>query len=280
MPKRITGRLSLILLSLFLFLLVALSCLERGARLGRIYETNRVLLELPRRENLSLSLREVLGLTRFYSQTYQDRWTAYAVFPGVRDGFYVEVGSGDGVTNSNSKFLDELGWKGVCVDPFPTNMENRTCQMFKEVVSGRTGLRVQFRAAGGLGGIHDNLGRCKENETVRNAPLVEFKTVTLDDILERAKAPKFIHYMSIDIEGAEYEALNGLSFDKYQVGAFTIEHNYEVPKRTQIQGLLESKGYRLVRTVFQDDWYVRKDLAQKLKTIIKWEEISTKCPQQ
>jgi hypothetical protein len=39
--------------------------------------------------------------------------------------------------------------------------------------------------------------------------------------------------MSLDIEGAELDALRGLSLDRYRFGAMAIEHNYEEPKRTQ-----------------------------------------------
>jgi FkbM family methyltransferase len=269
MQKHVTNRVVSVFLLLFLLLGVSVSCFWLGARVGRMYETQKVLYELPRRENLLFSLRETLGLFHAYSQTYQDRWVAYSVFPGVRDGFYVDIGSGDGVIGSNTKLLNDLGWKGVCVDPFPTNMEHRTCQMFKEVVYSESGRRVQFRKADAFAGIEDTLGIWKRKADA--APVVEFQTVTLNDILARAKAPKFIHYMSIDIEGAEYEALKGLSFDQYQIGAFTIEHNWDVPKRRDIKDLLESKGYRLVRSVFQDDWYVQKDLAQKFRLMIQYD---------
>ena len=100
----------------------------------------------------------------------------------------------------------------------------------------------------------------EEWPSVKSAKIVEFTTVTLDDILEDADAPDFIHYMSIDIEGAELEALKGLSFSQYKVGAFTIEHNYEEPKRSQIRNLLESKGYQFVLSLFRDDCYVHSDL--------------------
>jgi hypothetical protein len=100
----------------------------------------------------------------------------------------------------------------------------------------------------------------EEWPNVKSAKIVEFTTVTLDDILTKADAPNFIHYMSIDIEGAELEALKGLSFSKYKVGAFTIEHNYEEPKRSQIRNLLEGKGYRFVLSLFRDDCYVHSDI--------------------
>ncbi len=116
------------------------------------------------------------------------------------------------MVSSNTKALEDLGWKGICIDPFPTNMENRDCRLFKEVVYGVAEQKVRFRVAGFVGGIDDHMGLTKEWLDVKGAAIVEFKTVTLDDILARANAPDFIHYMSIDIEGAELEALKGFSF--------------------------------------------------------------------
>ena len=87
--------------------------------------------------------------------------------------------------------------------------------------------------------------------------MLELTTVTLGDLLARAKAPRYIHYMSLDIEGAELEALKGLPFDTYTFGAMTIEHNYEGRKRNDIQAFLEPLGYRRVRTWRHDDFYIR-----------------------
>jgi Methyltransferase FkbM domain len=134
-------------------------------------------------------------------------------------------------------------------------MQDRTCQMFKEVVFSVAGKRVAFHAAGALGGIADTLGAGKS--IAQKAPTVEFITVTLSDILERAKAPRFIHFLSLDIEGAELEALKGFPFDKYQIGALDVEHNYEEPKRNQIEALMKRHGYRRVHTWVQDDFTCR-----------------------
>ena len=79
--------------------------------------------------------------------------------------------------------------------------------------------------------------------------------MTLAEILERAKAPAFIHFLSLDIEGAELEALRGIPLDKYRFGAMAIEHNEEEPKRTDILKFLEGHGYRRVHTYRQDDFY-------------------------
>ena len=129
--------------------------------------------------------------------------------------------------------------------------------MEQQVVSSAEGQHVTFRKAKGWGGIEDHLGTYKE--AALKSDSVEFVTTTLTSILDRARAPQVIDFMSIDIEGAELEALKGLDFSKYRVGAFAIEHNFEEPKRTQIRQLLEEHGYRLARTIEQDDCFVLAD---------------------
>ena len=227
-----------------------------GLKTGRKYEINSRFCQKDRFAHLFDSLKEVAGFRKYYSQVGQDRWIVNCMFPDIDNGFFVDVGSADGVRLSNTKLIEELGWKGICIDPFPTNMKDRTCELFKEVVYSEAGRKVRFRAAGILGGVDEHIRRHKEREVVKKAKVVEFTTTTLDNILARAKAPNYIHYISIDIEGAELHALKGFSFSKYKVGAFIIEHNYEEPKRSQIRTLLENKGYKLVKTIDQDDCYV------------------------
>jgi FkbM family methyltransferase len=225
-----------------------------GMRVGRHYERNHLCCGTPRPRNLRLSLQQTLGLTRFYSQIGQDKWVLHTVFPDERNGFFVDVGSADGTLLSNSKALEERGWSGLCIDPFPRNMQDRSCQMIEKVVFGETGKRVAFQASGDVGGVRDTLGKWKTEAL--GARTVEFSTVTLADILDGAKAPPFIHFISLDIEGAELAALQGFPFDRYKVGAFAIEHNDEEQKRSQIEALLRKHGYRRVHSWYQDDFYL------------------------
>jgi FkbM family methyltransferase len=225
----------------------------RGAAFRDRLYTNRHCCDLSFAAALNASIEEERGSV-FPSQIGQDKWVLFRVFPGVHDGYFVDVGSADGTSESNTKALEERGWKGICIDPFPTNMQGRTCTMMKNVVSNVSGQTIKFHQAALFGGIADTLGKWKE--VAEQAPAVEFTTVTLGDILERNRAPSFIHFMSLDIEGAELEALRGVPFDKYRFGAIALEHNDEEPKRTEIRKLLEDRGYRRSHSYKQDDFYV------------------------
>jgi FkbM family methyltransferase len=206
--------------------------------------------------SLRMELEEKYGWRKFYSQFGQDKWIEGVVFPGVKDGYFVDIGAADGVLHSNTKALEDLGWTGVAIEPFPTNWSSRRCLLFKEVVSGRKGDTVTFRVSGELSGIETTLGL--HRGVAAEARAVTLTTTTMADVLERAGAPKFIHYVSLDVEGAEYDVLLGFPFSTHQVGAFTIEHNQEEPKRSKIRALLEANGYRFVRQQLADDWYVRR----------------------
>jgi hypothetical protein len=59
--------------------------------------------------------------------------------------FYLDIGAADGEAISNTVALDRLGWSGICVDPFPRNMQSRTCQVVNKAISqdGKPRLFVQ-----------------------------------------------------------------------------------------------------------------------------------------
>ena len=225
----------------------------RGQAFTKYLAENRRCCQLPLSRAFAIALQETLGNPPYPSEIGQDKWVAEAMFPGVVNGVFLDVGSGHGQIGSNTRALEDLGWTGICVDPFPTAMEGRSCQMVKEVVSNEAGKTVLLHTHEGLGGIVDTLGKWKDEAA--QAPTVEMTTVTLAEVLARAKAPAFIHFLSLDIEGAELDALRGLPFDRSRFGAMAIEHNEEEPKRTDIIKFLEARGYRRVHTYKQDDFF-------------------------
>ena len=80
-------------------------------------------------------------------------------------------------------------------------------------------------------------------------------------MFEDHKAPNYIDYISLDTEGSEYKILEQLNFNKYNVGIFTIEHNFMEQKRKKINNLLTKRNYIRVfeRISKWDDWYIEQD---------------------
>jgi FkbM family methyltransferase len=238
-------------------LLVVLGALGAAAYMAPSFSAqfalNQTCCRVPFARNVVVTANELWGRASYPSQIGQDKWVMETMFPGVTDGYFVDVGSGDGEFHSNTVALERRGWSGVCVDPFPSNMGKRTCQVFKEVLWSTPGRVMTFQKADGLGGLAETLDRWKEQ--AMKAPSVELTTVTLDDLLRRANAPAFIHFLSLDIEGAELEALKAFPFDRIRLGAIALEHNYEEPKRAQTVEFLSARGYRRTHSYRQDDFF-------------------------
>ena len=243
----------LVVLLLIVIAVVISARSPRGLEARKQYDVNRTCCDLSILQALSTTFGESVSGDRYFSEIGQDKWVIVKMFPGVTNGFFLDVGSGHGTIGSNTKALEDRGWTGICVDPFPTAMEGRTCRTEKVVVSSTAGQTVKFHTHAGLGGIADTLGKWKEEAS--KSPVVEFTTTTLGEVLRQANAPSFIHFMSIDIEGAELEALKGIPFETYRFGSMAIEHNDEEPKRTDILKFLEVRGYQRVHSFKQDDFY-------------------------
>jgi FkbM family methyltransferase len=157
---------------------------------------------------------------KFYSQVGQDKWVC-EYFNYKRDGYFLDIGAADGIDLSNTYYLEkELGWIGICVEALKKNFDklqvNRNCiSVHKAAYHKNTW--VNF-----LGDGNDNLGgHISTNSTYTET----VEAVKVEDILKEYNSPKIIDYISLDIEGNEYEALLGFPFKDYEVILWTIEHN-------------------------------------------------------
>ena len=108
-----------------------------------------------------------------------------------------------------------------------------------------------------LRGIINNLTWHKQRVLSQNHEIHKLKTRTLASILDECEAPTYIDYMSMDIEGAEFEVLSTFPFDRYSFGFLSIEHNFDEPLRKLIREILENNGYKFSKSVKWDDWYER-----------------------
>jgi FkbM family methyltransferase len=198
----------------------------------------------------------------YHSQVGQDKLVS-EIYRGKRNGYFVDVGAYDGITISNTfHFEKELGWTGICVEPlpnvFPKLVLNRSCICVNSCVSTTEG-SVFFKCRGKGSRIVQTPGR----------NTVERKSETLAAILDRSKAPKNMEYLSIDIEGLEFDVLKSFPFHQYGFGVITVEHNAYVgiecqERREQMLTFLSAKGYVREMEVQQDDLYINPPVLKSL----------------
>ena len=73
---------------------------------------------------------------------------------------------------------------------------------------------------------------------------IKVKTRKLEDILDENKV-KHINYLSIDVEGAEFDVIKSINFDKVFIDVIGFENNYP-DVGEEIQKYLENNGFKFL----------------------------------
>jgi FkbM family methyltransferase len=195
-----------------------------------------------------------------YSQLGQD----VEVLKKYSKGYYIEIGASDGIELSNTYLLEKNGWEGICIEPIPARYEklvkNRKAICYNKAIYHTSDMEVIFTIANRndlLSGIKHHITRYRK-EVFSNYRDIIVQTKTLNDILDDAKAPKFIEYLSLDTEGTELEILRSVDLNKYSFGVIDVEHNYEEPRRSEIRSYLLAHGYIVDKENHWDDRYVSR----------------------
>jgi FkbM family methyltransferase len=202
----------------------------------------------------------------YHSQCGQDRYLDQEVFHGYRRGVFVEVGAWDGVDLSNTVFFErERGWSGLAIEPLPDRYQqlvaNRTCKPLNVAISETEG-EAEFLALSGptsmLSGLvssydprHVNRINKEAAELGAEKTVLRVPTRRLDSIFREHGLTR-IHYLSIDVEGAEFECLRSIDFDAVYIDVIGFESNYR-DTLPPILEFLKARGY--MRLPFPDGEY-------------------------
>lgn len=186
----------------------------------------------------------------YYSQIGQDKWV-HSILGNKKNGFFIELGACDGLHLSNTLFFErELGWNGICIEPNDIYFEklkiNRNCLKSNGLAYSEQDKVIDFSICDAASGVVDeNIGPFTSKTTV-----VKKTTTTLSNILDQFNAPSMIDYLSLDVEGQEYNILSTFPFNKYNFRCITVEHNAPHIGSTQqlkIRKLLEENCYTYVK---------------------------------
>lgn len=204
-------------------------------------------------------------LYAYTSQAGQDR-VVDNITKQKRGGTFVDVGAYDGVTGSNTYFLEtHRGWTGALVEPVGAQIAKaaalRTNPCVEVAVAASEGeadfieISEGYTQMSGLAGSYNKalLGKVRDNKQHKEN-VVRVKTQTLSDILHQTGLvnPDFI---SLDIEGGEMACLQSFPFEKHDVKIWSIENNTGTP---EIKQLMDNQGYDLVEFCGPDEMYFKR----------------------
>lgn len=166
-----------------------------------------------------------------YSQEGEDM-VLRRIFEGSNSGFYVDVGAHHPKRFSNTFFFYKNGWKGINIDAMPGSMT-----LFNKIRPRDINIEVPISAEKqtltyfifndpALNGFSEELSLKRENELngYYIQDRIDIETSTLKDIFDKNLSQnQNIDFLSIDVEGLDYEVLLSNDFTKYRPTLILIE---------------------------------------------------------
>ena len=172
-------------------------------------------------------------------------------FKDKKSGFYVDVGCYHPIHRNNTYLLHKQDWKGINIDVSQFSIDlfnylrpndlNYNCAISNKNETVKVFYQKELSQLSTI-----------ENEQAKkvfqgNIKEKEIQAFTLDKILKKDKFKDTkIDFLNIDVEGADFKVLEGLSFDKFKPELICIEiHDKEI-KDSKVYKFLNGKNYKLI----------------------------------
>lgn len=146
-------------------------------------------------------------------------------------GFYVDVGAHHPRRYSNTYLFYKKGWSGINIDAMPNSMKRfdkfrpRDINIEKPISGKKQILKYYAFNESALNGFSKKIS---EERNGKNGYFLKFtrdiETCTLEGILDNhLPENKNIDFLSIDVEGLDFEVLKSNNFEKYRPKLILIE---------------------------------------------------------
>jgi len=177
----------------------------------------------------------------FYSQDKQDEYLENNIFKGYKNGFYMDIGAHDGVTINNTLYFEKYNnWSGLNVEPIEEIYNKLVINRPNDInincaICNNNGIEEFILNSGYtemISGLKNNYDPRhfkrleKENkEMVGETEIIIVNTKRIETICDKYNI-KHINYLSIDVEGAEFDVIKSINFDKVFIDVIVFENNY------------------------------------------------------
>jgi len=177
----------------------------------------------------------------YSSQCEQDKYLEENIFKGYKGGYFVDVGSHDGLTINNTIYFEKYNnWRGINVEPIKEvydklvinrpNSININCAICN--YEGETEFYCNRGYTEMISGIkecfderHKSRLERENREKGSTTEIIRVPTRRLESILEENNVTH-INYLSVDVEGAEYEVIKSINYEKVFIDVIGFENNY------------------------------------------------------
>lgn len=182
-----------------------------------------------------------------YAQHGEDK-TLWRALSTVDHGYYVDVGAESPDVGTVTRAFYERGWCGLNIEPVPSWFEQLKAARPRDrnlnVACGTTQWLGLYEVMGtGLSTVNKDYAERHQRALGYNSRLIEVPCVRLDSLLDG----RTIHFLKIDVEGAERDVLLSIDLHTFRPWIILVEAtepNTQVPSHQQWEDLLLTRGYR------------------------------------
>jgi FkbM family methyltransferase len=198
-----------------------------------------------------------------YAQNFEDVMLA-RVFRDRTDGFYVDVGAGDPVNMSVTKWFYDLGWRGINIEPNPILYARLTTERTRDInldcaAGAFAGEAQYFQLPVNELSSCDPRVRARAEAAGEPITVRAVRVIPLTEILDRHAGGRSIDFLKIDVEGWERQVLSGLDLRHYRPTVIVVEAtfpNTRVASHSEWEELLVGSGYRQVHFDGLSQFYI------------------------
>jgi FkbM family methyltransferase len=169
-------------------------------------------------------------------------------------GFFVDVGAHHPVRYSNTNYFYKRGWKGINIEPTPSaigafnTFRKRDINLNIGIGPEKTKLRFYCFNEPALNSFSEEVSKRIDAESAKYKIIKELDidVLPLGDVLDQhLPANITIDFLSIDVEGLDYQVLLSNNWDKYKPSVILVEENVNVDElnNSPIYKFLKDKGY-------------------------------------
>ena len=164
---------------------------------------------------------------------YHDLDKKLLKYINYKNGFYIDCGANNGVDYSTTWYFEKyLNWRGILVEPVPEvfselkkNRNNNNFFYNYALVSKKYNqqkIKFTFNNKDSLQAKNvSRTGFHKKNEKI-----ITVRCKTLKNILDNIEIPQLIDLFSLDVEGYEFEVLEGINFNSIKFKYILVETEF------------------------------------------------------
>jgi FkbM family methyltransferase len=203
-----------------------------------------------------------------YAQNFEDVML-FRALKGVENGFYIDVGAQDPVFDSVTKAFYERGWRGINIEPVEQWFQKLVADRLEDVnlqlaASSQTG-KVRFFDVPDTGMSTSDVDFARQHAAqgfeVRE---YEISAKPLDAICAEFGVQE-VHFLKVDVEGAEAEVLRGINLIDIRPWIILVEStepNSQVTTHENWERLLTNRGYEFIYFDGLNRFYLAREHAE------------------